>query len=141
LRNTKCSRHPDYPCSCGMGHLYRFVEPVLLLMLKERGQSHGYDLAGDLPKYSFTDSAIERAALYRTLNTLERNGFVQGEWDTAGSGPARKVYSLTKNGERHLQEWGQVLNKVNKSMTSFLRKVSSLDVRPDKISAKPTSRK
>jgi len=41
----KCPRHPvDYPCTCAMGHLYRFIEPVLLLMIRERGQAYGYDL-------------------------------------------------------------------------------------------------
>jgi PadR family transcriptional regulator, regulatory protein PadR len=119
-----------------MGHLYRFVEPVLLLMIKERGQAHGYDLAGDLSSYSFTDAEIERAALYRTLNTLEKNGCVRSEWDTTGSGPARKVYSLTKHGEQHLNEWAQVLTNVSKSMSSFIRKVNALN----SGSAKPLRR-
>ena len=44
-----------------MGHLYRFVEPVLLLMLKEKGKSYGYDLLGDLTEYAFTDGEIEKA--------------------------------------------------------------------------------
>ena len=91
----KCSRHPiDYPCTCAMGHLYRFIEPVLLLMIRERGHAYGYDLSGDLGDYAFTDADIERAALYRTLNILEKNGYVTSHWDTKGSGPARKVYSL-----------------------------------------------
>jgi DNA-binding PadR family transcriptional regulator len=111
-----------------MGHLYRFIEPILLLMLHERGSSYGYDLSRDLEQYSFTDAAIERAALYRTLNIFERNGFVTSEWDMKGlSGPARKVYSLTKEGEQHLQEWAQVLKKVNKSMGRFVRRVESIN--------------
>ena len=120
----KCSHHPDsYPCTCAMGHLYRFVEPVLLLMIKERGRTYGYDLSGDLSDYSFTDAEIERAALYRTLNVLEKNGFVISEWDVEGSGPARKLYSLTEEGELHLQQWAQVLKKVSQSMAKFVRKV------------------
>jgi DNA-binding PadR family transcriptional regulator len=102
-------------------------------MLHERGRSYGYDLSRDLGKYSFTDAAIERAALYRTLNIFEKNGFVISEWDTNGlSGPARKVYSLTKEGEQHLQEWAQVLTKVSKSMARFVRRVEVVrqSVRP-----------
>jgi DNA-binding PadR family transcriptional regulator len=96
-------------------------------MIRERGQAYGYDLSGDLGDYAFTDADIERAALYRTLNILEKNGYVTSHWDTKGSGPARKVYSLTKDGERHLQQWAEVLHKVSKSMSHFVRKVESLN--------------
>jgi DNA-binding PadR family transcriptional regulator len=109
-----------------MGHLYRFIEPVLLLMIRERGSSYGYDLSGDLEKYAFTDAAIERAALYRTLKIFQQNGFVTSQWDVEGSGPARRVYSLTKQGEEHLQEWAQVLKKVSKSMARFVRRAEAL---------------
>jgi DNA-binding PadR family transcriptional regulator len=57
-----------------MGNLYRFVEPLLLFLLKKSGQSHGYELAAELPRHALTDSAIELAALYRTLRQLEKNG-------------------------------------------------------------------
>ena len=53
-----------------MGNLYRFVEPVLLLLLKKKGRSYGYELADDLQAHALTDAAIERAALYRTLADL-----------------------------------------------------------------------
>ena len=122
-----CARHKgEVPCTCAMGHLYRFIEPVLLLMIRERGQTYGYNLSNELGKYAFTDAEIERAALYRTLKILETNGFVVSEWDVEGSGPARKQYSLTKEGEQHLRQWAQVLNKVGKSMSHFVRKVESL---------------
>lgn len=137
---TKCARHPDtYPCSCALGQLYRFIEPVLLLMLRERGHSHGYDLSSELGKYAFTDAEIERAALYRTLNILERNGYVTSTWDVQHAGPARKVYSLTKDGEEHLQHWAQVLNKVSKSMSRFVRRAESLNA--DGASPRPNKKR
>ena len=106
-----------------MGNIYRFVEPVVLLMLREKGQSYGYDLAGSLEKYALTDAAIEGAALYRTLRRLESNGYVKSDWDVQASGPARRVYLLTPQGEKHLEEWGQVLDHLGKAMERFVRKV------------------
>lgn len=103
-----------------MGQLYRFVEPVLLLMLAQKGRSYGYDLSSDLPRFAFTDAEIERAALYRTLRRLETNGYVTSDWDMKEPGPARRMYSLTASGKRHLQEWAQVLDKVAKSMLRFI---------------------
>ncbi|MBN9659349.1 MAG: helix-turn-helix transcriptional regulator [Acidobacteria bacterium] len=105
-----------------MGNLSRFVEPVLLLLLKQKGRSYGYDLAGELPQHALTDAEIERAALYRTLRQLEENGNVASEWETDQGGPARRVYRLTPQGEAHLEEWATVLDHVSKSMAQFVVK-------------------
>ncbi|MGZ4836319.1 MAG: PadR family transcriptional regulator [Terriglobales bacterium] len=121
----ECPRH-DVPCTCAMGQLYRFVEPVLLLMLAQKGRSYGYDLSSDLPRFAFTDAEIERAALYKTLRRLETNGYVTSDWDMKEPGPARRMYSLTASGKRHLQEWAQVLDKVAKSMSRFIAHARSV---------------
>ncbi len=125
-----------------MGNLYRFVEPVVLLLLKQKGQSYGYDLSTDIAKHALTDAEIERAALYRTLRNLEQNGNVKSEWDTEDSGPARRVYRLTPEGERHLEEWATVLGHVSKSMTRFVKEVEkTAKSRPAKAQSRPASRK
>ena len=117
-----CAHHQrNFPCTCAMGNLYRFVEPVVLLLLKKKGRSYGYDLSTDLHLHALTDAEIERGALYRTLRQLEKNGNVKSEWQTDQAGPARRVYKLTRKGERHLEEWATVLEHVSKSMARFVR--------------------
>lgn len=103
-----------------MGNLYRFVEPVLLFLLKRKGRSYGYELSGELPEFALTDADIEAAALYRSLRQLEKNGFVRSEWDSGHSGPARRLYMLTELGELHLGEWITVLDHMSKSMARFV---------------------
>jgi PadR family transcriptional regulator, regulatory protein PadR len=125
-RKKDCGHGYDYPCTCAMGNLYRFVEPVVLLLLKKKGRSYGYDLSNGLEEHALTDAVIERAALYRTLRNLEANGNVVSEWETEGSGPARRVYKLTKRGEEHLQEWAAVLDHVAGSMKRFVSEVRTL---------------
>jgi len=121
MQRKICSRHGvDYPCSCGMGNLYRFVEPVVLLLLRERGRSCGYDLCAELQEHALTDAEIDKAALYRTLRQLEKNGNVKSTWETGEGGPARRVYRLTKEGKRHLGEWAVVLDNLSKSMARFV---------------------
>lgn len=112
-----------------MGNVYRFVEPVVLLLLKMKGHSYGYDLAGDIEEYALTDAQIDRGALYRTLRQLEQNGHVVSEWDVRQTGPARRVYSLTKAGEQHLAEWSQVLSNLSSAMTRFVDKTHSIQAR------------
>ena len=117
-----CMRHgKDHPCTCGMGNLYRFVEPVALLLLKKMGPACGYDLYAELREHALTDAEIEKAALYRVLRQLEENGNVQSRWETNEGGPARRIYRLTRNGERHLEEWAVVLNHLAHSMSRFVK--------------------
>lgn len=115
-----------------MGNLYRFVEPVLLYLLKSKGRSYGYQLASDLRAHAFTDAEIEVAALYRTLRQLEQNGCVTSEWDVKRSGPARRVYVLTPRGEQHLGEWVTVLRQMSGAMARFVRSAQGTpgDARP-----------
>jgi PadR family transcriptional regulator, regulatory protein PadR len=109
-----------------MGNLYRFVEPVVLFLLKTKGQSYGYDLASELKKHALTDAEIEVAALYRTLRQLEENGNVTSEWNVDGRGPARRLYKLTSKGERHFEEWIVVMEHLSKSMARFVLKALRL---------------
>ena len=131
-----CARHgKNYPCSCGMGNLYRFIEPVLLHLLQVKGRSCGYELCDDLQAHALTDAEIDKAALYRTLRQLEANGNVKSNWETGGGGPARRVYRLTRKGEAHLEEWAVVLAHLSKSMDRFVREVR----KPQKKAAAPRS--
>jgi len=121
-----CIRHgQDYPCTCAMGNLSRFVEPVVLLLLSKKGRSYGYDLSGEMQQYALTDAEIERGALYRVLRQLEMNGNVKSEWDVAKVGPARRVYTLTPKGREHLDEWATVLDHVSHAMARFVHEVRS----------------
>ena len=86
----------------------------------EKKRSYGYEIAECLPQYALTDATIEGAALYRTLRTLEANGYVSSSWD-AGTGPARRNYSLTRAGEEHLREWIDLLRALGQAMIEFAR--------------------
>ena len=110
-----------------MGNVYRFLEPVVLLLLKTKGRSYGYDLAGEMAQYALTDATIDRGALYRTLRQLEQNGYVVSEWSVRQSGPARRLYSLTKEGDRHLKEWTQVLSHLSDAMARFVEMAEALE--------------
>lgn len=110
----------DRPCTCAMGNVSRFIEPVVLRILKEKKRSYGYEIAECLPRYALTDATIEGAALYRTLRTLEANGHVVSTWE-AGDGPARRNYALTRSGHQHLREWAHLLEALGQAMIQFAR--------------------
>lgn len=112
------------PCTCAMGNVSRFIEPVVLRIVKEKEKSYGYEIAECLPQYALTDATIEGAALYRTLRTLEANGYVLSTWEV-GDGPSRRNYSLTRSGHAHLREWSDLLESLGKAMIEFSRETKA----------------
>ncbi len=115
------------PQGGGFGNIPRFIEPVVLLLLKQLGSAHGYQLASELPEHSLTDAITDRGALYRTLRQLEISGHVTSDWDVSGHGPAKRLYRLTPEGEEFLQQWAQRIKQMADTMSDFVFKVQELD--------------
>lgn len=106
-----------------MGNIYRFIEPAILRRLVEEGPAHGYDLSESISQYALCDTAVDRPALYRTLRTLEDNGFVNSHWQTKSAGPSRRVYSITAAGRQHLRDWAELMERLGRALSSFSRHV------------------
>lgn len=51
---------------------------------------------------------LRHGALYPMLNQLEQKGFLTSQRQTKG-GRARKVYTITKDGEEYLQSYYSIL--------------------------------
>ena len=110
----------EVPCSCSMGRLSRLIEPVVLLAIRNRPGTYGYHLMSEIERLTMTDSDIDAGALYRTLRQLEAAGMVTSTWDTSSGGPARRCYTLTEDGIRHLGEWAALIEKRRAEMDRFL---------------------
>jgi DNA-binding PadR family transcriptional regulator len=95
-----------------MGNLYRFTEPIVLLVLARLGTAHGYQIAADAEPMAVTHAGLDGAAIYRALRRLEATGCVTSGWDTSGGGPARRLYTLTDRGLEHLEEWVEVMTGI-----------------------------
>lgn len=68
----------------------------------------------------------DTGAIYRTLQELEQEGAVVFEWDTSGSGPAKKVYRLTPAGWTKLEEWRQEIEARLANLQGFLERYRAL---------------
>jgi DNA-binding PadR family transcriptional regulator len=115
------------PPGGGFGNLPRFIEPVVLYLLKKLGCAHGYQLASELPEHALTEAVIDRGALYRTRRQLEAAGYVSSDWDVSAAGPARRLYRLTPAGDEFLHHWSALLLRMANSMADFVTKVKDLD--------------
>jgi PadR family transcriptional regulator PadR len=96
-----------------------FVQPCLLLLLRE-GAGHGYELMDRLREAGLADGSLSASAVYRGLREMEERGWVTSRWDTTGSGPPRRVYRITREGENVLEEWKREVSEMRTTLDRFL---------------------
>jgi len=106
-------------CQCPGGKTERFIQPCLLLALQKQS-SYGYDLLEKIMEFGFLDGPADPGMVYRHLRKLEQEGFVSSTWDTSGTGPARRYYRITKEGEELLRNWIPFMERNLKSLEKFL---------------------
>lgn len=110
---SRCGCHEHGPKIEG------FVIPCLLLVLREK-QAHGYELIEKLGNLSFLETLPDPGVIYRHLRRLEEGGMVESRLEAGGGGPARKVYSLTPEGDSFLMAWAASIRKRKASLEGFL---------------------
>ncbi len=103
---------------CGR-RITRFIEPCLLLLL-HGGESYGYELIDNLSRFGFVENPADSSTIYRILRSLEDRGFATSKWAEGDSGPARRVYSLSADGDGYLQFWVNDLRETDRILQRFL---------------------
>lgn len=119
-RGTRCRRRVGAGRWAVRARVERFVEPAILLLLRER-TLHGYELIDLLPELTGGER-IDVGNLYRTLRALEDDGIVTSEWSASLPGPAKRTYELTGDGRRLLDLWAEALRESQSIVASFLKR-------------------
>jgi len=96
-----------------------------LLAFLRRWNAYGYQLVQELGKAGL--ASFDSTTVYRTLRQLERAGLVSSFWDTSASGPARRMYALTKAGEAVLDVWLDLFGRYQKVLHSALDSLDNLN--------------
>jgi PadR family transcriptional regulator PadR len=115
-RSRHATRHGDWAVRA---RVERFVEPALLLLLRERPM-HGYELIERVPEVAGDDVRVDVGNLYRILRALEEEGIVTSEWSADLPGPAKRTYQLTDAGKRLLDRWAAALGDARQVIGGFL---------------------
>ena len=104
--------------TCELRH---FVEPCLLLLLRER-PGHGYELVDRLRTLGLVEG--DSAGVYRTLRSLERQGLTRSVWRSSAAGPARRTYSLTAEGLSALDAVTREVRDTRRTLDAYLDRYS-----------------
>ena len=119
---TNCHQehhHEADRCQCP-GRMTRFLQPRLLLLLAQKKQSYGYELIEHAGDFGFEEGTPDAGAIYRNLRNMEKEGLVTSEWDTKGTGPARRLYRLTPDGKEMLHSWAVSIRQRKVALEQFL---------------------
>lgn len=96
------------------GHL-----EAMILAILEGEPAHGFDIVKKLQTRGEGALQMREGTIYPVLYRMEASGLIQAKWDDSQQerkGPRRKVYAVTRKGQRQLakgrQEWEHFVNVV-----------------------------
>jgi len=102
-----------------MEPLYGVLDMLVLRTLLF-GPQHGYAIARSLRDGSGDAFNIEFGSLYPALKRLELKGWIASKWDMSEHNRRAKVYRLTAEGRKKLNqeksEWSEFVNAVTRIM-------------------------
>jgi PadR family transcriptional regulator PadR len=101
------------------GKRVQYVQPALLMGLYLKS-SYGYELIQQIQRYGFIEGQAPPGMIYRHLRQLEEDGLVSSEWETAGTGPAKRVYQITSDGEQVLRIWVEYMEGQARRLDDFV---------------------
>ena len=108
-------------CPCVGATLDKLVQPAMLAILA-RGPLHGYELArkiGEIPH--FLGEAPDVSGIYRMLKSLEARGMVTSEWGISEGERPKRLFTITDNGRKCLENWNTTLQGYHKAIGSLLK--------------------
>lgn len=108
-------------CNGKPHHMERFLEVCLLLLLYDE-IGYGYGLIEQLTSFGFSVADLNLSTLYRTLRKMENEGLVTSLWEEGGQGPKRRVYEITMNGKKELDQWIKILKGRKSRIESLINK-------------------
>lgn len=73
-----------------------------------------------MKRLGLSDDSLNPSVVYRGLREMEHWGWVVSRWDTEGSGPPRRVYSITEEGAEFLSDWAGGLHEMRDTLDRFL---------------------
>jgi PadR family transcriptional regulator, regulatory protein PadR len=94
------------------------LDLLILKVLSRRPNIHGYAIISAIRQMSEEVLKVEDGSLYPALHRLEEEGWIRAKWTRTDAGIRRRLYELTKAGQKQLVEeesrWQDVTLAVNR---------------------------
>ena len=98
-----------------------YLELCILLLIRRHGKLYGFDL---IEKLVAAELPVKEGTLYPLLARMTADGLLSAVWETENlKGHPRKFYSLTRAGDRALDEMGDEFAR----MVQIFRRLSKTE--------------
>jgi DNA-binding PadR family transcriptional regulator len=108
----------------------------LILWIISKETIHGYGIMKKLNEFfNFEDSTCEininSSKIYPILSTMEKRGFISGEWKINENNKRVKFYSITEDGENFLNVVQGRMNEVfnNPTWLNFFKDMTGMEIK------------
>ena len=129
MSTNKPKHHPKR--RAGSGKAERYMQPSLLMGLKQK-PSYGYEIIQSIQEFGFVEGPAPPGMIYRHLRDLESAGLVASSWETKGTGPAKRVYQLTPEGEETLALWVEYMEQQVQKLMNFIKAFRKTGKKPSR---------
>lgn len=104
----------------GAGRQERYIQACILLGLLSK-PSYGYELISTIQSFGFVEGDAPPGMVYRHLRQMEEDNIVESKWDTGKSGAAKRIYTITEEGEEVLSYWAAFMESKAKKLNNFVK--------------------
>jgi PadR family transcriptional regulator PadR len=94
---------------------------LLVLKTLSRGPHHGYGIAADIESISDDILRVEEGSLYPALHRMEHLGWITAEWQVTPNNRRARLYTLTRAGQKRLDEEQVKWDRLTKAVGRVLR--------------------
>ena len=128
VRHRDSSRHVDLLSkpyystkqnSVDQAQLLKGVLELAVLAVISKGETYGYEILSTLEGAGF--DGVGDASVYGTLRRLEQAGHVTSRLAASDSGPARKYYAVTADGEEQLRAGTDSWRRINDALEGLVK--------------------
>lgn len=109
--------------------LARTLNEILILESVRDGPKHGYQIAIGIEERSGGYFSFNHGTLYPILHHLEKQGYIDGDWDDGRGTRRRKEYRLTAAGDGYLRERIAGWRELGERVSDFLGEVPPVRLR------------
>jgi PadR family transcriptional regulator PadR len=98
--------------------LRKGLAELAILAAIGRGETYGYRIVEQLQKLE--GLTLTESTVYPVLTRLARDGFLAVRTEVSPSGPTRRYYQLTAEGQRHLRRMAGSWKAVSQSLSALI---------------------
>jgi DNA-binding PadR family transcriptional regulator len=98
--------------------------PAFVLLFLNETPANGADLLSRM-EAEMPHCLSDSAGLYRSLQSLEKEGSVKTSWETQGAGSPRKMYTITEEGRANLRAFADDIRMRTENFSFFLNRFKS----------------